>query len=297
MEISKEEIKKKIEEMGGLISEDVAISLLKKEKPRELKVNEIVDGFIRVSLKCKILSSYPLEVFPSGKKKKVFLVGDETGRKKLNIWNDQIKMFSDVMVGDEILLTSIYQKNGELNIGYKCELKIIKKSEIKELSSLEYGFLNTQGFVSEIKGYKEINNRKVFVLTLSDKTNSVDVYIWEFPGRGEFLKEGMFLRLEQVKYDGKLNIYQNSRMSIKKRKEGVKGKIEEIFEKEGQFFIKIGEDSIPLNRDDLKQIFGPIPEDISIKTVAFLQNLVLKGKDAFLYNENGKINLAVKSAK
>ena len=162
--LTEEEIKKKIEEkkeeVEGLLTEEGILSIIANEygitlenEAEELKVENIVEGLRDVVLTAKVLAIYQVKELDEGKKVANILIGDETGKIRLTLWDDQCEYLSEMKRGDIIDVVGAISKEGlreiELSLGYKGKIVLNpqgkrvavkkKESERKSIDELKTG--------------------------------------------------------------------------------------------------------------------------------------------------------------
>ncbi len=145
--LTEEEIRKKVEEkkkeVEGLLTEEGILSIIANEygitlqnETEELKIKDIVDGLKDVNITAKILAVYPLKELEGNKKVANILIGDETGKMRLTLWNEQCDVLSEIKREDIIDVVGAISKKGmkdtELSLGYKG--KIIINPEGKKIT-------------------------------------------------------------------------------------------------------------------------------------------------------------------
>jgi len=291
--MSEEELEKKIntktESFHGLITRDVAMKMLAKEmglliEKKTCRVSEIPKEGRGLTIFGKVARIFSLEQYRTGKKSRVLLLEDKTGSIPLRLWNDDVKFFTKTRVGDEIEARRVYEKNGELNLGYSGEVVIINSAQFTPLSSLpQNGFVNVRGFIESIGGYRGQN----FFFVLNDETANIRCRIIEDTKRGKFLEKGHEVIIENAKIDvGFLDVVLSSRVLARKRENIVAGKIKSIELKDDSLNVEIGEKKIVFNRNNaLKFLRVDVHDDIALSTIVSLK------KDALL---NSSVSLKVK---
>lgn len=167
-----EEIRQKIEEFSGIITEEGAAILVAREYGidiREiaefLKIEELIGGMKNVNLKVRIFKILPIKEFERVNGKgylRIILIGDKTGIARLTLWNDQIKIVEEMNLKEGQAL-KIYNARTRENIFGEIDILLTDTSAIevikddKELPSLEE-------FSSLVKkGYEKVEIRKISV--------------------------------------------------------------------------------------------------------------------------------------
>ena len=181
----KELVKKKVEELSGLVSEEGAMYVVANElgvklegKPSSVgsseykKIDEINEDKVSVSLVAKVLRKYDLKEFESknsSSKGKVqsLLVGDETGIIRVTFWGDQVEKIQDV---DRDTIVDI--KNGyvrENTSNSRLEVHFSNYSDIE---------VNPKDVSIEVKEIRPENTAKeIQDISLQDKNISIKATI------------------------------------------------------------------------------------------------------------------------
>lgn len=124
----KELIQVKLKQLSGLISEegaahivanDLGVQLYKTEGA--LKIKELSTAAKTTDTAGKVVAKYEMREFDkNGRKGKVanMMIGDETGRIRVVMWNEQVDLFEKLNEGDIIKISNPYIKenNGKLEV-------------------------------------------------------------------------------------------------------------------------------------------------------------------------------------
>jgi len=134
-----ERIKKKINDLSGLISEEGAASIIANElgvnlystSQNKLKIKEVYAGMRDVSTLGKVVKKFEQREFTKGESKgKVcsVILGDETGTIRVVFWNEQVDMLAKVNVDDILLIKDAYVRENnndrEIHLGNRGEMVI-----------------------------------------------------------------------------------------------------------------------------------------------------------------------------
>lgn len=142
----------KVDELGGIVSKTGAALVVARENDvdmdiktpvQELKINELEPQMGNVSFFAKILSLYPVNEFKTDKgegKVQNILLGDETGRIRMSVWNDEISKIKDIVEEDVILISNPWiltdnRGNPEIRLGRGGNFKKVDKvieAEVKK---------------------------------------------------------------------------------------------------------------------------------------------------------------------
>ncbi len=139
-----ERIKKKINDLSGLISEEGAAHIIANELGVELfnasssrlKIKEVYAGMRDVTTLGKVVRKFEVREFTKGDSKgKVcsLVIGDETGTTRLVFWNEQVDLLEKVKVDDIVLVKNAFARENnndrEIHLGNRGELEVNPKGE------------------------------------------------------------------------------------------------------------------------------------------------------------------------
>ncbi len=139
-------IDKKIAEMGGNISRTGAAMIVAREKnvdlglsskvpAKEIKISGIEPHMGNISFFAKVVAKYPVNCFKNEKREgKVqnILLGDETGKIRMSLWNEETKKSDALNEGDVILVENPWivtdnRGSPEIRLGKGGSFKKVKK--------------------------------------------------------------------------------------------------------------------------------------------------------------------------
>jgi len=137
-------IKKKINDLSGLISEEGAAHIIANELGVELfssgqeklKVKNIYAGMRSISTVGKVMRKFEVREFAKEKasgRVASLIIGDESGTIRVVFWNDQVKVWEQIKENDIISLKDAYAKennnNKEIHLGDRAEILINPEGE------------------------------------------------------------------------------------------------------------------------------------------------------------------------
>ncbi len=202
--------------------------MLEEEK---LKIAQIKPGLAAVNLTAKVLEITPIKTFTrrDGEEGRLvnLIVGDETGKAYLTLWNDRAAEAENLKVGDVLEIKNAYSKEKygrvELHLGSKGEVRKvfmdIKYSEnITQLSEIEANkSYDVEGEIVNIELPREFtrgdgSRGRVLNIKIKDESEAVRAVLWD----------------EQVDEFHKLKLRVGSRIKILDcyAKIGINGEIE-----------------------------------------------------------------------
>ena len=166
-----EKIKKKTEQLSGLISKEGAGQIVANELGVKLfdfegpiKINKIVSGMRTVETIGKIIKIYDINTFTTkdGRDGKVgnVMIGDETGRIRITFWNEMTDKLSLMKEGDVLKIKDAYSR---LNNNY-VELSMTDKSKF---------FINPEGV--SIDEVKERKNNRTWIKDLKGGEENIEL--------------------------------------------------------------------------------------------------------------------------
>ncbi len=132
-------LKKKINDLAGLISEEGAAHIIANELGIELfaasqgrlKAKEVYAGMRDVSIVGKVMRKFEMREFAKGEstgKVCSFILGDETGTIRIVLWNEQVDLANKFKEEDIVLINNAYVRenrdNKEIHLGNRGELLI-----------------------------------------------------------------------------------------------------------------------------------------------------------------------------
>jgi hypothetical protein len=195
------EVAAKIKSFHGLLTREVAVRLIAKEKgllrdeEKEYALAEIPKGARKIKFTAAVKKVWPVATYSSGKKSRVVEIAEGETVKPLVLWNQDVELAKGLRTRDRISVRGAYEKNGELHLGYNGTLEISHKAAFSDLDALEEGQeVHVRGFVSAVEGHGSfIRDGKTlggFSFMLSDGKNERRCVMTEGLGRADRLKVG-----------------------------------------------------------------------------------------------------------
>lgn len=166
-----EEIREKIEEFSGIITEEGAATLVAREYGidiREiaefLKIDELIGGMRNVNLKVKIFKIFPLKEFERKDGKgflRVILIGDKTGVARLTLWNEQVNIVEEMNLKEGQAI-KIYNARTRENIFGDIDILLSSTSSIEITKDEDLPSLDELSSLLR-KNYERVEIRKISV--------------------------------------------------------------------------------------------------------------------------------------
>jgi hypothetical protein len=294
------QIAQKIESFHGLLTREVAIRLiakesgLLKEKEKTFKLGEIPKGERKISFRAKVKKIWPIAKYASGKKSRVVEVKDESGTMPLILWNEDVNLAARLRSRDEIEVKGAYERSGELHLSYSGELKTVEEAEFTSLEELRDGeYVHVRGRICRLDGFDAfvhgMNTSKGFSFMITDGKIERRVIIWEEPERGEKLREGDEVMIEDGLVNNS-NIDLSSDARILARRNMLIGQVGK-FECEGEILhMEVNGKELVLERKNALRVLGvDVAEDISLSTIAALKKDNIINNRIALRIENGQV--------
>jgi hypothetical protein len=275
-----QELSNKVKQFYGLLTREVALKLIAKERgvlkesrtPK--KINELQNNDRMVVLEASVHQVWPTVHYRSGKCSKVVELEDETSLVPLVLWNDDVKLAEMLRSRDKVQVEGAYVKNNELFLGYSGKVTVVNAVAFTPFDSLEEGRrLHFRGAVSVIGGYVMIDGRRIFSFSLSDGTNEARCIIWDGPERGDKIKEGDEVIVENASVrDQVIYLGKDGRMLLRRIKDMLIGKIEQFELQDNMLKVKVGEREAILDRENALQFLHiEAAEDITLDTIVTLK--------------------------
>lgn len=157
-----EKIKKKIDDLGGLVSKEGAAHILANEYGVEvfsfegpLKIKEIFPGMRNLEVIGRVLKKFELRTFEKGHlrgKVANLMIGDETGQIRVVFWHDQTENFNLIKEGDIIRIKQARarENNNFVEIHLDEQSKVIINPEGTEIGEIR-GEIFSRKKINEIR--------------------------------------------------------------------------------------------------------------------------------------------------
>jgi len=285
-------IAEKIAKFHGLLTREVAIKLIAREKGlldeenKKVTISELGKGGKGLIIEAKVKKVWPIVNYRSGKKSRVVEIEDSTGSIPLVLWNDDIELAVRFRSGDAVRVKAAYSKNNELHLSYSGTMELIERAGFTDLGALPQGqFVHAAGFVTRIEGHDRYLSGKSsklgYSFFLSDKRNEVRVVIWGNPDRGKSLQLGDEVIIEGALVDNeRLELSEDARLMVRRKERMLLGKLESM-DLEGQLLkVKVGGKEGVLDRQNALKFMGlNLADDISLSAALTL-------KKSYLLNTN-----------
>ena len=256
-----EEVNKRISSFNGLLTRDIALKLIAREKGIYNAKPSAGSDSIGSTFTAIIRRILPEENYNSGKKSRAMEIynssaggrvgegADESAGGKthiLRLWNDDVLLFAKLRVGDEITISGAYEKNGILNLGYSGKVSLSKSALFAKIADIksnpETQIVNVRGNIVSVRSDS---------FEVSDGSLSVSVF-----GNTQTLAVGDEVILENVSADsGNLRLSGNSRLLVKKPKS-----------------VSTDTPAMILSRKEVLESMGvKVADDISLETIVNLK--------------------------
>lgn len=168
----REKIKEKCDQLGGLVSEQGAATIIANELGVQLfkiggnvKIADLYTNAKNIEVVGKVLQKYELKDFSrkDGGEGKIasFLLGDETGIVRIVLWNDQTSIFDKIEEGSIILIKNpmVKENNGKIEL------------QLNKFSSLE---INPEGISINVPSTRRESKAK-YIKDLSENEEDVEL--------------------------------------------------------------------------------------------------------------------------
>ncbi|EHP86245.1 OB-fold nucleic acid binding domain-containing protein [Methanotorris formicicus] len=312
--ISEEELNKmvseKIEEFGGLLNEEGAISLIAKEmgiefdleeEEYEFTINDITEGQRDVEITGRIMNISEIRTFKrkdgtEGKLRSIE-IADNTGVIRLTLWDDKVELAEDLNVGDVVKVEKAYSRKwrDRIELNSSADTKIYKLTDydeekypqIKETYKISELSPNTtgkfEGGVVASYGVREFDRRdgskgrlKSFILR--DDTGSIRVTLWDDMSDIE-INRGDYVRVEGYVREGPYGL-EASANSIAILEKG-----EKTISKE------VDIENLPHYENEIVTVKGRVMSIGSKKTIDFGDSTA-EVQELYLEDETGRVRIS-----
>jgi hypothetical protein len=309
-QLSKEQMEElvaqKINSFHGLLTREIALKLIAKEKgmlkeeEKKTKIKDIEKGSRKLIIEAMIKKIWPQVKYKSGKSSRVVEIEDSTGIMPLLLWNDDVSLVQRLNTKDLIEIRGAYERNGEIHLGYIGQIKLIEKAEFTKLDELKDNeYVHVRGKISSIEGFDRFvdgsSSKPAFSFSISSGEKKVQVLIWKKPERGSNLKIDDEIVLEgALTKKGRLELSEEARILRRRADELLLGKINDIKEKDNSMTVVVGEKKVELDRINSLRFLGlDLAKDIELSTVIKLKKhyLINNSIAMKIKEENGKINI------
>lgn len=282
-----ERVAEKVMQFHGLLTREVALKLIAKEKglirdQEKKRLGEIEKGQRRLAVEAKVKRIWPVAKYKSGKSSRVIELEDETGSMPLVLWNDDVDLATRLKTRDTVLVKGAYERNDELHLGHSGTIQLLGKAPFSDLSSLAPGeYAHVKGFVSRIDGFDRFVDEKSagfgFSFFVSDGKKDVQVIIWGKPGRGNTLQVGDEVILENtLEKNGRLELSEDARILARRKERMLLGELVKIEGDEERMKVKVGEKEVEFDRENSLRFLGiELAGDIMLSTAISLKKRYL----------------------
>ena len=280
-----EKVQETIAKYEGLLTREVAIKLLAKEngliKDEAKKINEIKSGAKKVWLRAYVKEIEPTRTFGE-KKMRAVVLKDETGEIKLKLWNDQLGLLKKIKIGDLVEIKYAYEKNG-LYLSYGGGMNILEEAKLTPLALLEEGRVSLKGVVDSVDGKMQTRRGEFFVFYISDGEKKVKCIIVEGIDRGEKIKPGEELLIQNASYKNDA-IWMNSKTRVLVKRKIAKGIVDDMFIENGKLVVVFKENGkrVLERKEALRFLEAGVADDIELETILNLKREYIIGKEVII---------------
>jgi hypothetical protein len=281
-------VKLKIASFHGLLTRDVAVRLIAKEKgllktkEEVCRLGEVPKGAKKVGFRARVKKVWPLVTYSSGKSSLAVEVKDETGEMPLIFWNKDAELVKGLRAKDVINVSGAYEKSGELHFGYSGKLEIEERAGFSDLGQLDDNeTVHLKGTISKVEGYdrfvRDGRTSMAFSFIVSDDRIDRRAVIWDKIERGERLKQGDEVLLEGAHVrKGDIDLDLSSRIKIRRKGDVLMGTLKGI-ECEGEgLSVEVDDRTVTLDRQNALRFMGvDVADDIELSTVVELKKETL----------------------
>ncbi len=295
-------IKEKITTFHGFLTREAAVRLIAREnrilKNEPVKIRDIVPKSRNITIEAVVRKVWPVARYSSGKLSRAVEVNDDSGSAPLVLWNEDTEI--SLRRGDRVAISGCYEKNGEIHLGSGGSIKLVEDAGFADFSDLKEGEnVHVRGIVSSIEGYDAfvhgMNTSKAFSFLISDGSVEKRAIIWEEQERGEKLREGDEIIIEDCLVN-KGNLELSSDARILSRRNMVTGILEKMESMDEKMHVKISGREMELDRGNAMRFLGvSVANDINLSTVVEIKKeIFLNSRIAVKINKGEVLNACIK---
>ena len=303
--LSKEEIEKEVEkkiaDFHGLLTREVALKLIAKERglykeeEQIVKIKDIKPSMRRLTVSGKIIAIDKEKTYSSGKRARSIIIKDDTGHVSVTLWNQDIQIISKLKIGDEILVKNAYEKIGNLSLGYKGTIEIINTVPYTPLAELIEGPVNVRAFISAVGEKKEYekNNRKFTYISFSinDSISEQKCVLWSIPDMDKMTVGNEIIIQNGLFRENEIHLNNYTRLLIRKATNVVNGTVNDVRIDNNKLVFIVDNRTLTFNRENaLKLLDTSVSDDINLETIVTLKKESLLNKNIYIRckEENGE---------
>lgn len=296
-------IKEKIKSFHGLLTREVAMRLLAKERgllkeeEKKYRLAEIPKNEKKVGFSVHIKKIWQVAEYSSGKKSRVVEVEDETAVKPLVLWNDDVELVKGLRVRDEITVKGAYERSGELHLGYSGSIVVANKASFSDLAEMEEGeIVHLRGVVSAVEGNDKfiINGKQTpgFSLMISNGKMERRCVIFEGLDRAKKIELDDEIIIEgAIVKNGNVEINADARLLVRRIKNMLIGTVKKMECVGEKLHVEVGERKVTFDRENALRFFNiQIAEDIMLSTITELKEGVILNTKVAIKEKDGQIS-------
>jgi len=301
-----EEVAAKIKSFHGLLTREVALRLIAKEKgllkeeEKEYALAEIPKGARRVAVKARVRKIWPLAKYASGKSSRVVDLEDANASLPLVLWNEDAELAKGLRLKDMVVVKGANERNGELHLGYSGTIDVTERASFAKLDALsEHETVHVRGFISTVDGFGTFvrggRSYRAFSFMITDGGKERRCILSSGGGREDRLAPGDEVIIESgTVREGNIDIDSSSRIHVRRAKELLMGEVTKLDAGNERLVVGVGGRELAFEREDALRFLGVhAAEDIALSTVVELKkDTLLNTKVAVKIEEkDGRISV------
>ncbi|MFH1520086.1 MAG: hypothetical protein ABID61_00405 [Candidatus Micrarchaeota archaeon] len=296
-------IKEKINSFHGLLTREVAMRLIAKERgllkeeEKNCKLAEIPKNERKIRFSAHIKKIWQVAEYSSGKRSRVIEVEDETTTKPLVLWNDDVDLVKGLRIRDEINVKGTYERNGELHLGYSGSIEVVNKAGFSDLSDINEGdVVHLRGIISTIEGHDKfiVDGRSTpgFSFMISDGKIERRCVIFEGIGRANKIELNDETIIEgAVVKNSNIEINDGARLLIRRVKNMLMGEVKKIECVDEKLHVEVGERKVTLDRENAMRFFNvQVADDVKLSTITELKERSILNTKVAIKEKDGQIS-------
>lgn len=233
-------IAEKISSFHGLLTREVALRLIAKEKgllkeeEKEYALAEIPKGTRKIAVRATVRKIWPAVGYASGKSSRVVELEDRTGAMPLVLWNEDTELAKGLRLRDKVLVRGANERNGELHLGYSGSIEVAERASFAKLETLtEHETVHVRGFISSVEGFGTFvrggRSWRAFSFMITDGKAERRCVLKDGTGRADRLAPGDEVIIEAgVVREGNVEVDESARLHVRRAKELLLGEVTKL---------------------------------------------------------------------
>ncbi len=162
-------------------------------------------------------------------------------------------------------------------------MNILEEAKLTPLALLEEGRVSLKGVVDSVDGKMQTRRGEFFVFYISDGEKKVKCIIVEGIDRGEKIKPGEELLIQNASYKNDA-IWMNSKTRVLVKRKIAKGIVDDMFIENGKLVVVFKENGkrVLERKEALRFLEAGVADDIELETILNLKREYIIGKEVII---------------